>query len=453
MSSRIHQERIDNRGAETRRSTASTEERKQINNKEEMKMLVVGWLTDNYERRNEGSTRKARVYRHYVNLCAESGLVPLTAPIFGKLVKKTFPWVRSKRKGKNGKSTHHYVGLHKKRDRTRPTQSEPPFIVDSKFNSLRSVAWTESTSTNFADACSFSWLSSSAHLTELPMAASLFEDATLFGDRNIQPSGTNLLYIEDSAQVTDDRRQAQSSDRQEEFGADAANFALTWPDSELHTSHDADCNTTCFSLVPSADFNFTLPTCLPDLQQGCLLLSQLYKNFYNSFWLSIFNKDLHTAERLLIGFWRYDLPASGLTDLLRSFEIKTQMLQMDRHALFELADLLMINPLNWNEQEHCALLLSLSGVLAHWSKMAAQEGLKIDNGAHKHLFSMKFALFSCVGMTLRARADFVSLLALNSRTSNDRRGSAEHAGRLSCCAIAEGAGVTHQPLKVDQLIV
>lgn len=71
-------------------------------------------MLETYEHRPMGSTRKGSVYDDYTKMCDDVGESPVIAPVFGKLVKKAFPWVKSNRKGPRGQTTHHYTYLHRK---------------------------------------------------------------------------------------------------------------------------------------------------------------------------------------------------------------------------------------------------------------------------------------------------------------------------------------------------
>jgi hypothetical protein len=62
---------------------------------------------------------KGVVYRAYVNMCGREGRpVMFTRPVMGKMVKRAFPQVRTKRRGPRGHVAQYYVGLRHRRDGT-----------------------------------------------------------------------------------------------------------------------------------------------------------------------------------------------------------------------------------------------------------------------------------------------------------------------------------------------
>ncbi|QPG75487.1 hypothetical protein FOA43_002842 [Brettanomyces nanus] len=52
-----------------------------------------------------------RIYNKYVNICRQYGLIPICNASFGKLVKLSFPNIKTRRLGIRGSSRYHYCGL------------------------------------------------------------------------------------------------------------------------------------------------------------------------------------------------------------------------------------------------------------------------------------------------------------------------------------------------------
>jgi hypothetical protein len=59
-----------------------------------------------------GCVSKSSVYNAYMEMCAREGRpIMFTRAVMGKMVKRAFPYVRTKRRGPRGRVTQHYIGL------------------------------------------------------------------------------------------------------------------------------------------------------------------------------------------------------------------------------------------------------------------------------------------------------------------------------------------------------
>ncbi len=77
-------------------------------------------LQENYEVGCRESIAKEDVYHHYVAHCQAEGTEPLRASMFGKLVHRAFPGLKSSRIGTRGATRHSYKSF-----RARPTPCHP----------------------------------------------------------------------------------------------------------------------------------------------------------------------------------------------------------------------------------------------------------------------------------------------------------------------------------------
>eukprot|EP01087_Luapelamoeba_hula_P008374 TRINITY_DN2091_c2_g1_i1.p1 TRINITY_DN2091_c2_g1~~TRINITY_DN2091_c2_g1_i1.p1 ORF type:complete len:898 (+),score=152.36 TRINITY_DN2091_c2_g1_i1:412-3105(+) len=73
--------------------------------------ILESWLRENYAAKQGGNITKASIYRRYKAFCSANALTPKTQNIFGKVLKKLFPNIRSRRLGPVGKLVAHYSGV------------------------------------------------------------------------------------------------------------------------------------------------------------------------------------------------------------------------------------------------------------------------------------------------------------------------------------------------------
>jgi hypothetical protein len=109
---------------------------------------VVLWLKQTYRvAEDEGDDNTApaywsknSVYKAYIDMCHTNGYVTMfTRPVVGKMVKRAFPDIRTKRRGRRGNVKQHYIGLHPiqkgnqqiPRTSPAPVQASPPPCVST----------------------------------------------------------------------------------------------------------------------------------------------------------------------------------------------------------------------------------------------------------------------------------------------------------------------------------
>eukprot|EP01137_Pigoraptor_chileana_P016810 Opistho-2@73936 len=79
---------------------------------------TIQWLVDNYETAEGVSLPRSTLYEHYQEYCTVSGVDPVNAASFGKLIRHIFPNLKTRRLGTRGNSKYHYYGI-----RVKPTSS------------------------------------------------------------------------------------------------------------------------------------------------------------------------------------------------------------------------------------------------------------------------------------------------------------------------------------------
>eukprot|EP00117_Sycon_ciliatum_P009799 scpid20333/ scgid0837/ Transcription factor RFX4; Regulatory factor X 4; Testis development protein NYD-SP10 len=85
-------------------SRASTSKSEAIN-------LTLQWLSDNYEQIEGMCLPRSVLYTHYLDFCKSSGLTPVSAASFGKVIRQKFPNLTTRRLGTRGQSKYHYYGI------------------------------------------------------------------------------------------------------------------------------------------------------------------------------------------------------------------------------------------------------------------------------------------------------------------------------------------------------
>jgi len=68
-------------------------------------------LQTKFSLKNAGSISKRSVYEDYLQMCQANNLETTSAAVFGKLLHKAFPSVKTTRKGPRGAAKHHYKFL------------------------------------------------------------------------------------------------------------------------------------------------------------------------------------------------------------------------------------------------------------------------------------------------------------------------------------------------------
>jgi len=90
--------------------------------------LTMKWLHENYEMSSGVSLPRSSLYNHYLDFCQKSNLEPVNAASFGKLIRNTFPSLKTRRLGTRGQSKYHYYGISIK---------ETSVYHDAAYNSNR----------------------------------------------------------------------------------------------------------------------------------------------------------------------------------------------------------------------------------------------------------------------------------------------------------------------------
>ncbi|RWS15196.1 DNA-binding protein RFX6-like protein, partial [Dinothrombium tinctorium] len=72
---------------------------------------TLNWLQVNYEFSEGICLPRCLLYQHYQDYCRSKGQTPIGAAAFGKLVRKKFREITTRRLGTRGKSKYHYYGL------------------------------------------------------------------------------------------------------------------------------------------------------------------------------------------------------------------------------------------------------------------------------------------------------------------------------------------------------
>ncbi len=85
-------------------------------------------LRASYALRQDGSVSKAAVYHEYAALCEQRSLEMANRSVFGKLVKRTFPFVGSRRLGKRSENSMHYTHIG---PIFLPASASPSFAIPS----------------------------------------------------------------------------------------------------------------------------------------------------------------------------------------------------------------------------------------------------------------------------------------------------------------------------------
>jgi hypothetical protein len=97
---------------------------------DQSKAGIILWLQERYETGYRESIAKEDVYAQYVEHCTQEGTEPLRASMFGKLVHRAFPGLKSSRIGTRGATRHSYKsfrprGVHGIATPA-PHQAQPP---------------------------------------------------------------------------------------------------------------------------------------------------------------------------------------------------------------------------------------------------------------------------------------------------------------------------------------
>ncbi|RKP19737.1 hypothetical protein ROZALSC1DRAFT_28694 [Rozella allomycis CSF55] len=78
--------------------------------------FVSTWLEANYEAHEGVSMPRSTLYSHYLEQCHLSGVEPVNAASFGKIIRAVFPNLKTRRLGTRGNSKYHYYGIKLKND-------------------------------------------------------------------------------------------------------------------------------------------------------------------------------------------------------------------------------------------------------------------------------------------------------------------------------------------------
>lgn len=73
--------------------------------------LTIQWLNENYEVSEGVSLPRSALYSHYLDFCEKNNLSPVNAASFGKIIRHTFPNLKTRRLGTRGQSKYHYYGI------------------------------------------------------------------------------------------------------------------------------------------------------------------------------------------------------------------------------------------------------------------------------------------------------------------------------------------------------
>ncbi|XP_065645179.1 regulatory factor X 4 isoform X4 [Hydra vulgaris] len=68
-------------------------------------------LNENYEMLEGVSLPRIALYNHYLDFCNSTNVTPVNAASFGKIIRSTFPELKTRRLGTRGKSKYHYFGI------------------------------------------------------------------------------------------------------------------------------------------------------------------------------------------------------------------------------------------------------------------------------------------------------------------------------------------------------
>jgi len=70
--------------------------------------ITTRWLHENYEIQDGISLPRNSLYTHYLDFCNKTAIEPVNAASFGKIIRTTFPDLKTRRLGKRGQSKYHY---------------------------------------------------------------------------------------------------------------------------------------------------------------------------------------------------------------------------------------------------------------------------------------------------------------------------------------------------------
>lgn len=73
--------------------------------------ITTQWLHDNYDMEEGMSLPRSSLYTHYLDFCTKNTIVPVNAASFGKIIRSTFPELKTRRLGTRGQSKYHYYGI------------------------------------------------------------------------------------------------------------------------------------------------------------------------------------------------------------------------------------------------------------------------------------------------------------------------------------------------------
>ncbi|XP_066921011.1 regulatory factor X 4-like [Clytia hemisphaerica] len=73
--------------------------------------ITTQWLNENYHIEDGLSLPRSSLYTHYLDFCTNSHIMPVNAASFGKIIRNTFPNLKTRRLGTRGQSKYHYYGI------------------------------------------------------------------------------------------------------------------------------------------------------------------------------------------------------------------------------------------------------------------------------------------------------------------------------------------------------
>jgi len=73
--------------------------------------ITTRWLHENYEIQDGISLPRNSLYTHYLDFCNKTAIEPVNAASFGKIIRTTFPDLKTRRLGTRGQSKYHYYGI------------------------------------------------------------------------------------------------------------------------------------------------------------------------------------------------------------------------------------------------------------------------------------------------------------------------------------------------------
>lgn len=167
---------------------------------------LLAWLRENFEAVRGTSLAKDEVYGEYLTFCQADGKDPMLPSMFGKMVHRAFPGLKSSRTGAKGKAKHCYKGFRVRAPGGKPRmtvsstvcddEEEEEIVEEAECDDDEELSSTRSSSTTMPSSSSSSMrpttIPSGSSSSSSPCSSPDRANRPALGRRQVSPGGGRL---------------------------------------------------------------------------------------------------------------------------------------------------------------------------------------------------------------------------------------------------------------------